>query len=146
MLAAQRAWIAFRDANCKFELIGAEWHNGSGTTAAQQAYVLALTLQRTDELNRRYMLNRTGRASHPTILHAAAKAVSGRRIGERDRLIGSDCIVLSDVDGVDLPGRARASAGRCRADVMFQFLTIHGYAPTPYRVRRVRAGLLIKFK
>ncbi len=50
LVAAQRAWLAFRDANCKFELIGAEWHNGSGTTAAQQQCVLTLTQQRTAEL------------------------------------------------------------------------------------------------
>ncbi len=55
--AAERAWIAFRDANCKFELIGAEWHDGSGTTSAQQACVLAMTLQRADELTRRYSAN-----------------------------------------------------------------------------------------
>ncbi len=57
LVEAQRAWIAFRDANCKFELIAAEWHNGSGATSAQQACVLALTLQRTDELTKRYKLN-----------------------------------------------------------------------------------------
>lgn len=48
--AAQRAWLTFRDANCKFELIGAEWHNGSGTTAAQQQCELGMTQQRTQEL------------------------------------------------------------------------------------------------
>lgn len=47
---AQRAWIVFRDANCKFELIGAEWHNGSGTTAAQLQCELGMTQQRTEEL------------------------------------------------------------------------------------------------
>lgn len=57
LVAAQRAWIAFRDTNCKFELIGAEWNNGSGTTSAQQACVLAMTLQRTDELTKRYTSN-----------------------------------------------------------------------------------------
>ncbi len=57
LVAAQREWIAFRDANCKFELIAAEWHNGSGATSAQQACVLALTLQRTEELTKRYTLN-----------------------------------------------------------------------------------------
>lgn len=50
LIAAQRAWIAYRDANCKFDLIGAEWHFGSGTTAAQQQCVLALTQSRTQEL------------------------------------------------------------------------------------------------
>lgn len=54
LVAAERAWILYRDANCKFELIGAEWHNGSGTTAAQQECVLAMTTLRTDELNDRY--------------------------------------------------------------------------------------------
>lgn len=50
MVAAQRAWLAYRDANCKFDLIGAEWHFGSGTTSAQQECVLALTQARTAEL------------------------------------------------------------------------------------------------
>jgi uncharacterized protein YecT (DUF1311 family) len=57
LVKAQRAWMAYRDANCLFELIGAEWHNGSGTTAAQQACVLAMTNQRTDELHKRYTSN-----------------------------------------------------------------------------------------
>lgn len=55
--AAQRAWLAFRDANCKPELIDAEWHDGSGATSAQQACVLTLTLSRTDELTKRYTSN-----------------------------------------------------------------------------------------
>ena len=54
LIAAERAWVAYRDANCKFELIGAEWHNGSGTTAAQQDCVLTMTTQRTSELTERY--------------------------------------------------------------------------------------------
>lgn len=54
LVAAQRAWVAFRDANCKFELIGAEWHGGSGATAAQEACVLAATRARTAELLDRY--------------------------------------------------------------------------------------------
>lgn len=57
LVEAQRAWIAFRDANCKFELIAAEWQNRSGATSAQQACVIALTLQRTEELTKRYTLN-----------------------------------------------------------------------------------------
>lgn len=55
--AAQRSWLAFRDANCKFELIAAEWSNGSGSTPAQQACTLAMTLQRASELNKRYTSN-----------------------------------------------------------------------------------------
>lgn len=54
---AQRAWIAFRDADCLFELIGAEWHDGSGTTAAQQACVLDKTQRRAKELIDRYTSN-----------------------------------------------------------------------------------------
>ncbi|WP_062227571.1 lysozyme inhibitor LprI family protein [Aureimonas frigidaquae] len=55
--AAQRAWIAFRDANCAFDLIVAEWNSGSGANAAQKACVLAMTLARTDELTKRYTAN-----------------------------------------------------------------------------------------
>lgn len=50
LVAAQRAWLAYRDANCKFDLVGAEWNFGSGTTSAQQQCVLALTQARTSEL------------------------------------------------------------------------------------------------
>lgn len=50
LIAAQRAWLAYRDANCRFDLVGAEWHFGSGTTPAQQQCVLALTQARTSEL------------------------------------------------------------------------------------------------
>ncbi|MBD0415148.1 lysozyme inhibitor LprI family protein [Oryzicola mucosus] len=57
LVAAQRAWVAFRDANCKFDLIAAEWNSGSGTTSAQQACVLAATLARTTELQQRYTLS-----------------------------------------------------------------------------------------
>jgi uncharacterized protein YecT (DUF1311 family) len=54
---AQRAWIAYRDADCLFELVGAEWHDGSGTTAAQQACVVDMTQRRTRELTDRYTSN-----------------------------------------------------------------------------------------
>jgi uncharacterized protein YecT (DUF1311 family) len=54
---AQRAWIAYRDADCLFDLIGAEWHDGSGTTAAQQACILDKTQRRTKELMERYTSN-----------------------------------------------------------------------------------------
>jgi len=50
LVAAERAWLAYRDANCKFDLVGAEWNFGSGTTAAQQECVLALTQSRAAEL------------------------------------------------------------------------------------------------
>jgi uncharacterized protein YecT (DUF1311 family) len=55
--AAQRAWIAYRDANCNADLIDAEWNSGSGANAAQKACVLAMTLARTDELTKRYTAN-----------------------------------------------------------------------------------------
>lgn len=54
LVAAQRAWLGFRDADCKFDLVGAEWNFGSGTTAAQHQCVLNLTLARTKELLERY--------------------------------------------------------------------------------------------
>ncbi|MGA0533142.1 lysozyme inhibitor LprI family protein [Hansschlegelia sp. KR7-227] len=54
LLAAQRAWLAFRDANCTFDLIGAEWSFGSGATSAQQHCVLTLTRTRAQELLDRY--------------------------------------------------------------------------------------------
>ncbi|MBS7538097.1 lysozyme inhibitor LprI family protein [Ancylobacter lacus] len=57
LLAAQKAWLAFRDADCRFELVAAEWHNGSGTTAAQQQCALELTQARTRELLERYAPN-----------------------------------------------------------------------------------------
>jgi uncharacterized protein YecT (DUF1311 family) len=57
LVKAQRAWIAYRDANCLFELIGAEWDNRSGTTAAQQACVLDMTQRRAKELTERYTSN-----------------------------------------------------------------------------------------
>lgn len=50
LIAAERAWVAYRDANCKFDLIGAEWNFGSGTTSAQQECLLAHTQSRTQEV------------------------------------------------------------------------------------------------
>lgn len=50
LIAAQRAWIVFRDADCKFDLVGAEWNFGSGTNAARQECLLALPQSRTAEL------------------------------------------------------------------------------------------------
>jgi uncharacterized protein YecT (DUF1311 family) len=54
LVKAQRAWLAYRDANCAFNLIGAEWNFGSGTNAAVPQCLLALTQQRTAELLARY--------------------------------------------------------------------------------------------
>jgi len=51
--AAQRAWIAFRDADCG-DLTFSEWNNGSGTTAALYACQYDKTVQRTDDILSRY--------------------------------------------------------------------------------------------
>lgn len=53
LLKAQRAWIAFRDADCG-ELVAGEWHDGTGAGPAGQACVLDKTVKRTRELMERY--------------------------------------------------------------------------------------------
>ncbi len=50
---AQRAWIAYRDAECK-ELVAIEWTGGSGTSAAVTGCMTELTEQRTKMLKGRY--------------------------------------------------------------------------------------------
>ena len=57
-VTAQRAWIAFRDANCNFDLIGAEFNFGSATTASQQECTLEMIQQRTQELQNRYQTSK----------------------------------------------------------------------------------------
>ena len=56
LAAAQRAWIAFRDADCG-DLIFSEWANGSGGTGAQYACRYDRTVQRTADLLSRYPLH-----------------------------------------------------------------------------------------
>jgi len=51
--ASQRAWLAFRDADCK-DLIAQEWSGGSGTAAASLECMTAKTTERTKELKDRY--------------------------------------------------------------------------------------------
>ena len=53
MRAAQRAWVAYRDADCK-DLTAQEWSGGSGTTAAVLGCMTEKTIQRTKELKERY--------------------------------------------------------------------------------------------
>lgn len=53
MRAAQRAWVAYRDADCK-DLIAQEWSGGTGTTAASLGCMTEKTIQRTKELKERY--------------------------------------------------------------------------------------------
>ena len=50
---AQRAWIAFRDADC-VELTGYEWRGGTGAGPATLACLLSRTEARTRELAERY--------------------------------------------------------------------------------------------
>ncbi len=52
--AAQRAWIAFRDADCQ-ELVQIEWYGGSGAGHAIASCLTNLTAARTDDLRERYL-------------------------------------------------------------------------------------------
>ena len=53
LVRAQRAWIAFRDADC-VELTGHEWRGGTGAGPASLACMLARTRQRAQDLAQRY--------------------------------------------------------------------------------------------
>jgi uncharacterized protein YecT (DUF1311 family) len=53
MRAAQRAWVAYRDADCK-GLVAQEWGGGSGTSAAVLGCMTEKTMERTKELKDRY--------------------------------------------------------------------------------------------
>ena len=50
---SQRAWIAFRDADCK-GLVPMEWSGGTGTSYAVLGCMTALTKARTEALAERY--------------------------------------------------------------------------------------------
>lgn len=56
MRAAQRAWVAYRDADCK-DLMPMEWSGGTGTTGAVLGCMTEKTLQRTKDLEDRYNSN-----------------------------------------------------------------------------------------
>jgi uncharacterized protein YecT (DUF1311 family) len=51
--ASQRAWLAFRDADCK-DLVAQEWSGGSGTASASLGCMTEKTIQRTKDLKERY--------------------------------------------------------------------------------------------
>ena len=53
MRAAQRAWVAYRDADCK-DLTAQEWSGGTGTTSAVLGCMTEKTMQRTKDLKERY--------------------------------------------------------------------------------------------
>lgn len=53
MKAAQRAWLGFRDADCK-GVVPMEWSGGTGTTAAVLGCMITKTEARTRELEERY--------------------------------------------------------------------------------------------
>lgn len=55
MKAAQRAWLAFRDADCK-GAVAIEWTGGSGTSAAVMGCMTEKTKARSEELAERYGL------------------------------------------------------------------------------------------
>ncbi len=50
---AQRAWVAYRDADCK-DLVAQEWSGGSGTTSAILGCMTEKTMQRTKDLKERF--------------------------------------------------------------------------------------------
>lgn len=56
LAAAQRAWMAFRDADCG-DLIFSEWNNGHGVLPAVYACRYDKTVQRTNEILSRYPLH-----------------------------------------------------------------------------------------
>jgi uncharacterized protein YecT (DUF1311 family) len=51
--ASQRAWVAFRDADCR-GLMPMEWQGGTGTTAAELGCMAQLTIARAKDLRDRY--------------------------------------------------------------------------------------------
>ena len=53
MRESQRAWVAFRDADCK-NLVAQEWSGGSGASAAILGCMTQLTMARTKDLKERY--------------------------------------------------------------------------------------------
>ncbi|WP_439542706.1 lysozyme inhibitor LprI family protein [Hyphomicrobium sp.] len=53
---SQRAWVAFRDADCK-GLVPVEWSGGTGTTSAVLGCMTAKTDARTKEFAERYNLD-----------------------------------------------------------------------------------------
>ena len=53
MRASQRAWVAYRDAECK-GLVPMEWTGGTGTTGAVNACLIEMTEARTKTLKERY--------------------------------------------------------------------------------------------
>ena len=53
--ASQRAWVAFRDADCK-GAVPMEWSGGTGTTSAVLGCMTAKTETRTKELAERYTI------------------------------------------------------------------------------------------
>jgi len=53
MRNAQRAWVAYRDADCK-DLVAQEWSGGTGATSAILGCMTEKTIQRTKDLKERY--------------------------------------------------------------------------------------------
>lgn len=52
--ASQRAWVAFRDADCR-DLVAQEWSGGTGTTSAVLSCMTSLTEERTKDIRGRFL-------------------------------------------------------------------------------------------
>lgn len=53
LLAAQRAWITFKEKDC--DAVAYEWYGGSGANMAVGSCLYAHTVQRTNDLKERYL-------------------------------------------------------------------------------------------
>jgi uncharacterized protein YecT (DUF1311 family) len=54
LIEAQRAWVAFKDADCRVA-VAHEWYGGTGASAAIGACLYAHTRNRIDDLKSRYL-------------------------------------------------------------------------------------------
>lgn len=54
LLTSQRAWIAYRDADCQ-EAVGIEWEGGTGRSGAELSCAVELTTERVKTLKNRYL-------------------------------------------------------------------------------------------
>jgi uncharacterized protein YecT (DUF1311 family) len=53
MRASQRAWVAYRDADCK-DLVAQEWSGGTGATSTILQCMTEMTIRRTKDIRQRF--------------------------------------------------------------------------------------------